>query len=241
MSIVIKISVLICAGVTLCGCQVVRIFSASHKVSQHQIPFERNHPDATLRILFLGDSTAVGTGAQSNTESVAGWFGQDFPQAHIRNISRNGEKLAGLIKNFPASNESYNLVVLQIGGNDIMRLTRLTDIDKNLSIAIDRAKAIADHVVIMHSGDVGLAPIFSWPLNRLYTSRTKALRDIYIKTAKEKGVMYVDLFQERRDDVFLKDISKFYSPDHLHPSGQGYRFWYQQIRRTLNENGVTLN
>ncbi len=237
------INLIVLSGIVrmVSGCQVVRIFSASGKVAYNQTAFERDVPNAQLKMLFLGDSTALGTGAMSNTESVAGWFGQDFPKAHIRNISQNGEKLSGLIKNFPSLNTHYDLVILQIGGNDIMRFTKFKNIEKNLSLAIDQAKLIADHVVIMHSGNVGLAPIFSWPLNRLYTSRTRTLREIYIKKAEEKGVLYIDLFQERKDDIFLKDIDKYYAPDHLHPSGAGYHFWYQMIRRTLEENDIYLS
>jgi lysophospholipase L1-like esterase len=228
------------AIMTLSGCQVARIHAAPGKVSQHQIPFERNDPQARLRILVLGDSTGVGTGARSNTESVAGWFGQDFPQAHIRNLSVNGERLSGMLETFPAENAHYDLVLLQIGANDIIHLTKFKKIEREIATAVDRAKLIGDHVVIMHSGDVGLAPIFSWPLNHLYTDRTKVVRKIYMKTAKEKGVIYVDLFKERKDDLFLTDIDKYYAADHFHPSGQGYRFWYEEIRKTLKDNGVEL-
>ena len=234
------IAVFLSAIMALSGCQVARIRSAPRKVSQHQIPFERNNPQARLKILVLGDSTGVGTGAPSNTESVAGWFGQDFPEAHIRNISVNGEKLSGLLKNFPTERAYYDLVILQIGANDIVHLTSFKNIEKNIATAIDRAKLIGDHVVIMHSGDVGLAPIFSWPLGRLFTARTRVVRNIYMKMAKEKGALYVNLFQERKDDLFLTDIDKYYAADHFHPSGQGYRFWYEEIRKTLKDNGVEL-
>jgi lysophospholipase L1-like esterase len=211
----IKIFIFGCVLMSLCGCQIARIASLTKKVSYTQTPFEQNKPNSGLKILFLGDSTAVGTGAQSN-ESVAGWFAQDYPEADIRNISHNGEKLAGLIDTFPASKEHYNLVVLQIGANDIMRLTLLKNVRKNLAIAIDRAKAISDHVIMLHSADVGLAPIFVWPLKEIYGSRSRAVRKIYIEMAHEKGVMYVDLFRDKEDDLFLKDIKKYYSPDLLH-------------------------
>ncbi len=247
-SLVVITTVAISAFCFLCllsflsGCQVLRLTQASREVSLELVPFEQIRRDAKLKILILGDSTAVGTGAKDNTESVAGWFGRDFPKAHIRNFGRNGQRLADLLKNFPSfsEEEKFDLVVLQIGANDVIHLTRLKHIKRNVTAVVDRAKTVGQQVVLMHSGDVGLAPIFSWPLNRLFSARTRALREIYLKVAKEKNVMYVDLFRERKGDLFLTDINKYYSVDRLHPSGAGYRYWYEEIRRTLVEHHVQL-
>jgi lysophospholipase L1-like esterase len=171
---------------------------------------------------------------------VAGWFAQDFPEAGIQNISQNGEKISGLLNNFPDLKEHFRLVVIQIGANDIMRLTHLKNVKRQLSVAVDKSKAISDYVIMLYSGDVGFAPIFIWPLDDVYSSRSRAFNKIYMGISHEKGVMYVDLMKKRQDDPFLKDIKKFYSPDLLHPSGQGYRHWYDEIRKTLRENGVIL-
>lgn len=217
----------------LAGYQIVRIACVTQKVSYTQTPFERIRPHAKLKILFLGDSTAVGTGALNNTESVPGRFGQDFPEAHIRNISRNGRKLKDVIENFPTAEDHYDLVVIQAGSNDIMRLTPLKTVEKNLALLIDKAKLVGDRVIMLHSGDVGAAPVFSWPLNGLFSLRTRAVRQIYINAAQEKGVIYVDLYKIRTDNIFLKDTKNFYSADLLHPSGAGYGVWYEHIRFSL--------
>jgi len=204
-------------------------------------PFVRNNPGARLRILFIGDSTAVGTGAGSSTQSVAGYFGQAFPEAQIDNDSYNGRKLGQLVAEFPTAVEPlYDLVVIQIGGNDIMKFTPFRSIDRDVTIVIEDAKRIARHVVILHSGNVGLAPFFIWPIDWIMTERARAVRRIYMKKAREEDVLYVDLFTERGNDLFLKDIPKYYSLDHLHPSGEGYRWWYERIRATLNGAGVVL-
>src|ERR1041385_1130520 len=83
------------------GVQVLRIWFFSTRFSYNQIPFERKLSQPRLRILFLGDSTAVGTGARDSRGSVAGYFGQDFPKAEIVNISRNGKRLHELAGEFP--------------------------------------------------------------------------------------------------------------------------------------------
>lgn len=221
--------------------QVFKIVSLTKKLSYTSEPFERKNLSALLRILVMGDSTALGTGAADKTQSVAGWFGQDFPEAHIENFSWNGRLGKELLTDFPSPAGHFKLVVVQIGGNDILRFTPLNEIEKNLPEIIRRAKMLGDHVAILHSGNVGLAPAFIWPFNALYTERARKVREIYIRAAKEHGAMYVDLFTERGNDPFLKDVDGYYSPDHLHPSGQGYRVWYQRIRQTLNGSSVTLN
>ena len=223
--------------------QVIRIFWYSQKGRRVYVamPFQRNNPKSSLKILFIGDSTAVGTGAESNEKSVAGYFGRDFSLAHIVNLGQNGRRLHDLIKDFnPKKDERYTLVVAQIGANDILHFTPFKNVERDLSIIVDRAKSMADYVVILYCGNVGAAPIFFWPFNLIYTERTRKVRSIYIKTAKEKEILYINLFEELSDDMFLKDVNRFYCPDYLHPSGDGYLMWYNKIRETLNKAEINL-
>ena len=67
----------------LLASQAMRIYFYSGKTDYLTVPFQRDFPDSNLKILFLGDSTALGTGAKDNTESVAGWFGRDFQTADL--------------------------------------------------------------------------------------------------------------------------------------------------------------
>jgi lysophospholipase L1-like esterase len=233
--------VIIAAVVLLAGIQLFVICRNTKKMTYDSKPFIRSSPDARLRFLFLGDSTAVGTGARNSTESVAGYFGQDFPDAAIDNNSYNGRKLNQLIAEFPRGiNKKYDVVVLQIGANDIMKFTPYKTIEREIAEAIEDAKGAGRQVVILHSGNVGLAPAFIWPFNWIMTERARVVRRIYMKKATEHGVLYVDLFTERDNDLFLKDIPKYYCPDMLHPSGEGYKWWYERIRATLSGAGVVL-
>ena len=203
--------------------------------------FEREIPQPRLKFLFLGDSTAVGTGAKSPAQSTAGYFGQDFPDAAIVNISRNGKRIHELLTELRNQNfESYDLVVIQIGANDIMKFTSMKNIENDLTEILRRATQFGRHVVILHSGNVGIAPIFQWPFDVILAERSKRVRAIYIRQAKKFGAVYVDLFSERKTDLFLTDIKRYYAGDFLHPSGDGYRYWYERIRESLKQAGVVL-
>jgi lysophospholipase L1-like esterase len=233
--------VVVAVAALLAGVQILVIYLNTKKMTYDSKPFVRSNPDARLRFLFMGDSTAVGTGAQKSTESVAGYFGQAYPLAQIDNNSYNGRKLNQLIAEFPKETKTtYDLVALQIGANDIMKFTPYQKIDREITTAIEDVKRISRHVVILHSGNVGLAPAFIWPFNWIMTERARVVRRIYMKKAQEHDVLYVDLFTERSNDLFLKDIPKYYCADMLHPSSAGYKWWYERIRATLDGAGVVL-
>ena len=93
---------------------------------------------------------------------------------------------------------------------------------------------MGDRVILFTSGSVGSAPVFPWPLSTVYTHRTKKVRELFMRVAKEKNIAYVDLFKEKRDDPFLKDIQRFYCPDMLHLTADGYRVWYDQLKIALD-------
>jgi lysophospholipase L1-like esterase len=230
------------SGIAIIGAQWLIIKKATSKISFDGKPFERLLPQATKRILFIGDSTALGTGSSNNLETVAGYFGHDFPSAHIENKSANGKKLRELLNEFPSHQFlNYNLVVMQIGGNDILRFSNFSEIEDSITQLIIKAKTLSNEVVILHTGNVGLAPIFIWPFSSIMTHRAKMMRALYMRKASELGVIYIDLFRTKEKDPFLTNINTFYSPDGLHPSGAGYRWWYERIREALKSRNSEVD
>lgn len=202
--------------------------------------FERETADGSPRILVMGDSTAVGTGA-SPEGSVAGRFGAAFPNATIRNVSENGWKIGDVLAAFPRFEpNSFDLVVLQIGANDIIRGTPERHFETSIGTLFDKAKVAGKNVVALHSGNIGLAPMFRWPASSILSARTRRYRDIYKQVATEKGVAYVDLYEEEEDDVMNKDVSKYYASDLLHLTNEGYEHWYEEVRKTMRGTGIKI-
>ena len=192
---------------------------------------------STMKILVIGDSTAVGTGAPFGN-SVAGYIGNDFPSATLVNDSKNGMKLEEFLTRLKQhKGEKYDLVVFQIGGNDIVGLTPPSEIQSLLLQALGVSDTIASTTIVVCSGNVGLAPAFKWPLSLLYEERSRDVFHRYAQTVKEyPSAHYVDLYRNRSDDIFLTDIPKYYAPDLFHPSGDGYAVWYTEIRKTINDS-----
>jgi lysophospholipase L1-like esterase len=214
----------------LAGFQAFQIFIYSKKVNYHTQPFQKINPQSKFRVLFAGDSTCVGAGASDNSLSTAGWFSRDFPQASIENYSQIGLRLKGLIGILSQlKGKHYNLAVLQIGANDIMNFTSFKDIERDEKEALQLAKQISGKIIILHSGDIGKAPLFHWPLTWILTWRTLKVREIY-KKSQDPKVSYVDIYQLEKS---IKNKKYNYSPDHLHLNGQGYHVWYSFIKTKL--------
>ncbi len=201
------------------------------------IAFERKIPNPDSRILVAGDSTAFGIGAAKPEESTAGRLGVLYPHAEITNISKSGDRVVDTLaklRGVSTDTDLYNLLLIQVGANDITHRTPLDELEKDLSDLLDVASEKSKQVIILHSADVGTAPIFPEPIDWYLGRQSRMVRELYLRVAFEKKVTYVDLLQEGVDDIFLEDVSRYYSVDHFHPSGEGYRVWFEKIEKVLN-------
>jgi len=199
-------------------------------------PFSQQPPPATLRILVIGDSTVVGTGAEDAAHSVAGYLGADYPNAEIVNLGVNGTRTHELIARFTAiQDQHFDLILIHTGGNDIVHFTPTDTLGTDLATVLDLATHISDKVVLLSCGDVGTGLLFPYGTRWIFTKRTKEVRSIFMKITAEKGVHYVDLFRAPADDPFAQDPDLYYGDDYFHPSGAGYRDWYDHVKKVLDE------
>lgn len=214
---------------------IARAIRVSKDIEKNAIPYEQHPQDGTMRILVAGDSTGVGTGAEVSQDSIAGRIGKDFPTADIQNISENGITLEILRKKLDTLPESkYDLILIQIGANDVTSFTSKEKITEELTKVLDYAESHASSVVLVTAGNIGLSPVFKTPLSKVISARTLVVRDIFQKEAdRRSSVNYVDLFKVAEDDIFSTDIKKYYAPDFFHPSSAGYEVWYQDIQTYL--------
>ncbi len=193
-------------------------------IQNNAVPYEQHPDNPTMKILVAGDSTGVGTGAKSSKDSIAGRLGKDFPSADIRNISKNGITTEELRKKLDRLAEGqYDLIVVQIGANDVTKFTSKEKVAREIKLVLDYAGAHATSVILLTAGNMGLSPVFRAPFSNYITSRTLMVREIFQSEASVRpSVTYIDLFKEVEDDTFSKDIDKYYADDLFHPSSDGY-------------------
>lgn len=218
----------ITAGVLLgaSGCAAWRIGEATALVRQ-SVPLQHAPADATLRMLIVGDSTGVGTGASGPATSLAGLLARDHPRLWIENRARDGATFAGTAAQLTGGG-SFDIVLVLAGGNDVIRLREpdalRADIDRTVALARERAAL----VVLMPAGNVGNAPFFLPPLSWEMTRRARLLHDVVRDVAGRQGATYVNLFRERDDDPFVQRPG-LHAADGLHPSDTGYLQWYETL------------
>jgi lysophospholipase L1-like esterase len=199
--------------------------------------FERRLENPTLRFLIVGDSSAVGVGSIPPEGSIAGRLATDSPTADVQNIAVSGSKVKDALaqlESLPAE-QRYDLILIQIGGNDIVRNTPYADLERDFPKVLELAKQHSDHVVQLTSGNVGTSKLLPFGTRWYFTLRTKKVREIFMRINTEQGTQYIDLLRKRADDPYAQDPQKYYSPDFFHPSAEGYGDWYSFVKPVVEE------
>ena len=180
-------------------------------------------------IQFLGDSTGYGTGASSGAYSIAGRVGADYPAYAIKNQSVNGRTIEGLLEDTQNFSGQYDLIVLQIGGNDILQKRDTSTVLSDLETLLTRLAPHTKEIIMLTSGNVGTTLVFSGAEAAEYDALTRAYRAQVVALAdRTPHYTYVDLFDEPEDDTFAQKPELYTAMDDLHPSNQGYELWYNK-------------
>lgn len=195
-------------------------------------PYEQSGTGAGS-IFVIGDSTGYGTGASRSAESVAGRLGVDYSAYQITNNSVNGRKIAGAREVFAKLPEAtaYDLVVLQIGANDLIAGRDPDVVAAEMQQLIEQVIPHTRKIVVLTSGNIGATPAFSGEqaqqlqdASRQYDWQMTTLGQTY------DDMNFVSLFDEPADDPFVEKPSVYTSIDGLHPTSAGYDIWYQKAR-----------
>lgn len=212
--------------VAVSGCTVWRLGEARELARASQ-PVQQQPADAALRLLVVGDSTAVGTGASRAEASLVGRLAAAYPRLTISNRSRDGARFDEVARQL-ADAPRADLVLILAGGNDVIRLRSETAMREDIERAVALAAERADHVVLMPAGNVGNAPFFLPPLSWWMTSRARTMHALAAAAAERHGATYVRLFEERAEDPFVQQRS-LNARDGLHPSDSGYALWLREL------------
>ena len=222
------VAALALAVLALAGCTVWRAGEA-RALARASEPFRQAGSAGAPRVLVVGDSTAVGTGASDPAFSVAGRIGARFPAATIDNQARDGATWADLPGQLArASAGGYDIALLMAGGNDVIRLRDMADVRADIERSIALARERAATVVVMPAGNVGNAPFFWPPLSGWMTARARELHAAVAAASQAQGAVYVNLFREREDDPFAQQRD-LHAADGLHPSDAGYALWWRAL------------
>ena len=215
------------AIVIVAGARTAWRLHASLELARVSEPLQRTPAQAALRLLIVGDSTAVGTGASAPQASVAGLLAQRFPRLQIVNRARDGATFDELHEQL-AADERFDMVLVMAGGNDVVRLRGLDTLRSDVQQVTQRARQRAELVVLLPPGNVGNAPFFYAPVSWLMSWRSRQLHTFVREAAAQHGAVAVNLYREREDDPFVQR-PELNAVDGLHPSDGGYQLWFDEL------------
>ena len=221
------------AGVMM-FCRFATLFFHANKgfhLANRSRPFHRDLANSRARVLVVGDSIGVGTGAQCAEESIAGLLGREFPDVAVINRARNGAKCCDTLRQLQdiPDDRRFDIVLVHVGGNDVLRATPLPDIERDITEVLREARRRTEHVIFLAPPNVGLCPVFFPPFSWLLSMRSRRARDIFVRVAAQEDVTCIDLFRERGEDVFSRNPRLYFADDRLHPTSASYRAAYHAI------------
>ena len=213
--------------------QAFRLLRAQHRRVE-TAAFSHGHAGPGRRFLIVGDSTGVGIGSFDSRSTVAGRLAAAFPGTVIVNHARDGARSSDIPAQIEASTGHFDLTLVFAGGNDVIRLSSYEAVLLAAEYTLDVASSRSDHVAVVPPADVGTAPLWVWPLDIVFSRRAEMVRRAWQYAMRERtNVHLVDLRMPRERDPFRIAPRRYYSPDGIHPSADGYALWFAQITRQV--------
>lgn len=202
---------------------------AGDELAEQAVPFARDGKPQAPKVLVVGDSTGVGTGAARPEESIAGLLGAAHPELTIVNRARNGARtLDAIVQLLEEGDARYDLVLMHIGGNDVLRGTAVRALEPQVEALLLCARRLSRNVVVTTLPNLGLLPMFFPPLSWWFSRRSRVVCAMFAGAAERHGVHYVDFFHPDETEHFCRR-STYFASDGLHPSSALYRHIYETM------------
>lgn len=196
-------------------------------------PFERRTLPHAPTVLVVGDSTGVGTGATTPSDSIAGRLGAAFPHVAVVNLAVNGARTLDVIMQLAgAAPGRYDLVLVHGGGNDVLRRTPLRALAPQVDALMRLARKLSSNVVVTTIPNIGLLPMFFPPLSWWMSRRSRQVCALYAAAARTHGAHYLDFFHERGACPLMADPARYFASDGLHPSDACYAYVFETMMKS---------
>ncbi|WP_327089872.1 SGNH/GDSL hydrolase family protein [Nonomuraea sp. NBC_01738] len=174
------------------------------------------------RVAVLGESTAAGVGADAMDDSLAPHLARELNRRSGREVrwqvaGRSGATARRTIEELAGQVEAADLVVVVLGINDLLELTRLAAFERDLAELL--AMIDAPQMIVTGVPPVDRFPTLPQPLRRIMGERARDLDRIMAKVAGERHAP-MELPME---------AATIFASDGFHPSGQGYALWAEQL------------
>lgn len=182
-----------------------------------------------LHMAMLGDSLAVGLGAESPQRTLAALLAHGLSKESRRpvqldNVAVVGARssdLPGQFATLTQRGNHFDVALIIIGGNDIVNLVRPRDAGRHLASVVRQLRAIGCEVVVASCPNMGTVRPLVQPLRTYayWASRLLATtQTIVVLRAGGRTVSLADLL----GPMFWRQPKLMFSSDNFHPSSTGY-------------------
>ncbi|MGW5666722.1 SGNH/GDSL hydrolase family protein [Micromonospora sp. NPDC003776] len=186
---------------------------------------------APLRLVLLGDSSALGVGVARFEDTIGGQLAQllaEGPPArrvHLSSVGVSGSRSTDLATQVARAllGERPDVAVVLIGANDATALTRPADAAAYLGSAVRRLREAHVEVVVATCPDLGAVRAVAAPLRQVLAWSGRRIARAQTAAVLDAGGTVVDLGTET-GPVFRADAGTL-CHDGYHPSADGYRVW----------------
>lgn len=184
-----------------------------------------------LRLVLLGDSSALGVGVERFDETVGGQLahllteGPTGRQVHLSSVGVSGSRSTDLATQVARAllGERPDVAVILIGANDATAMRRSGEAAAYLGAAVRRLRDARVEVVVGTCPDLGAVRAVAQPLRQVLGWSGRRIARAQTAAALDAGGSVVDLGAET-GPVFRADAGTL-CPDGFHPSADGYRVW----------------
>lgn len=184
-----------------------------------------------LRLVLLGDATALGVGVDNVADTVGGQLatllaeGASGPRVDLWSVAVARSRSEDLPTQVARAlvGQRPDIAVILVGANDVTHLTRQAHAVEHLRLAVRGLRSADVAVVVGTCPDIGALRAFAAPLRQLLGRYGRGLARRQVAAVRAEGGVAVDLGAQT-GAVFRADAGTL-CHDGFHPSADGYRVW----------------
>ncbi len=242
----------------LCSCTQTDQMAFHHTKKTTVQVFEQIPPDflpRKLTVVSAGDSLTQGVGDSTHQGGYLPYLKimlekeRGIQEVDFYNYGVTGNRTTQLLKRLKTPEmkdalQKADLVILTIGGNDIMKVVRDNITDLQLSKFTKEKESYQTHLTQIMEAIVQENPHSSIVLVGLYNPFSKWFSDIkemdeivaeWNQTGQNVIANYPNGFFVPIEDVFLHANENLLFTDNFHPNDKGYELIAQRLNQTLEE------
>lgn len=182
-----------------------------------------------LRLVLLGDATALGVGVDRVEETIGGQLaallteGRPGHRVELSSVAVSGSRASDLATQVARAlvGQRPDIAVILVGANDVTHISRPGSAASYLGEAVRRLRAAGVAVIVGTCPDMGAMRAFGSPLRHLLAVASRGLARRQATAVRAAGGVPVNLGAQT-GTVFRADAGTL-CHDGYHPSADGYR------------------